>query len=171
MNRWTLEPLFSVVYILLLATGVLAVTLAAAGLDFALVVVTALPAEDDLDKQLDKLRNSIPFTAYEEKYANGQIEERGRMRFLGYVCGQAWTEYDGLREGWYASGAKECEMSYKNGKRDGVALNWTAAADTVVGYNVYRSAAHTGPYIRLNGTPINGIVAACSPRALRHRAR
>jgi len=42
MNRWTLEPLFSVVYILLLATGVLAVTLAAAGLDFALVVVTMI---------------------------------------------------------------------------------------------------------------------------------
>jgi len=40
INRWTLEPLFSVVYILLLATGVLAVTLAAAGLDFALVMVT-----------------------------------------------------------------------------------------------------------------------------------
>lgn len=39
MNRWTLEPLFSVVYILLLATGVLAVTLAAAGLDAALVAV------------------------------------------------------------------------------------------------------------------------------------
>jgi antitoxin component YwqK of YwqJK toxin-antitoxin module len=92
----------------------------------ALVVVTALPAEDDVDKQLDKLRSSIPFTAYEQKYASGQIEERGRMRFLGYVCGQAWTEYDGLREGWYASGAKECEMSYKNGKRDGVALNWFA---------------------------------------------
>jgi len=31
-----------VVYILLLATGVLAVTLAAAGLDFALVVVTMI---------------------------------------------------------------------------------------------------------------------------------
>jgi len=42
MNRWTLEPLFSVVYILLLATGVLAVTLAAAGLDVALVVVTMI---------------------------------------------------------------------------------------------------------------------------------
>jgi len=42
MNRWILEPLFSVVYILLLATGVLAVTLAAAGLDFALVVVTMI---------------------------------------------------------------------------------------------------------------------------------
>jgi len=42
MNRWTLEPLFSVVYILLLATGVLAVTLAAAGLDFALVMVTMI---------------------------------------------------------------------------------------------------------------------------------
>jgi len=42
INRWTLEPLFSVVYILLLATGVLAVTLAAAGLDFALVMVTMI---------------------------------------------------------------------------------------------------------------------------------
>ena len=42
MNRWTLEPLFSVVYILILATGVLAVTLAAAGLDVALVVVTMI---------------------------------------------------------------------------------------------------------------------------------
>ena len=42
MNRWILEPLFSVVYILLLATGILAVTLAAAGLDFALVVVTLI---------------------------------------------------------------------------------------------------------------------------------
>jgi hypothetical protein len=42
MNRWTLEPLFSVVYILLLATGVLVVALAAAGLGFALVVVTLI---------------------------------------------------------------------------------------------------------------------------------
>jgi len=42
MNRWILEPLFSVVYILLLATGILAVTLAAAGLDFALVAVTMI---------------------------------------------------------------------------------------------------------------------------------
>jgi len=42
MNRWTLEPLFSVVYILLLATGVLAVTLAAAGLDAMLVAVTVI---------------------------------------------------------------------------------------------------------------------------------
>ena len=42
MNRWILEPLFSVVYILLLATGILAVALAAAGLDFGLVVVTMI---------------------------------------------------------------------------------------------------------------------------------
>jgi len=42
MNRWILEPLFSVVYILLLATGILAVALAAAGLDFALVLVTII---------------------------------------------------------------------------------------------------------------------------------
>ena len=42
MNRWILEPLFSLVYILLLATGVLAVTLAAAGVDFALVLVTMI---------------------------------------------------------------------------------------------------------------------------------
>src|SRR5438045_6428525 len=90
----------------------------------ALVLVTALRAEDDIDKQLDKLRSSIPFKAYEQKYANGQTKERGQMRFLGYVCGRAWTEYDGLREGWYASGAKECEIWYKNGDRDGVALNW-----------------------------------------------
>jgi hypothetical protein len=91
-----------------------------------LLAVTVLRADDDLDKQFEKLRSSIPFKAYEEKYANGQIKERGRIRFLGYVCGREWTEYDGLREGWYASGAKECEISYKNGDRDGVALNWFA---------------------------------------------
>ena len=89
-----------------------------------LLAITALRADDDVDKQLEKLRGSIPFKAYEEKYANGQIKERGRMRFLGYVCGRAWTEYDGLREGWYESGAKECEISYKDGERNGVALNW-----------------------------------------------
>ena len=91
----------------------------------SLLAATAVrAADDDLDKQLEKLRSSIPFKTYEEKYANGQIKERGRMRFLGYVCGRAWTDYDGLREGWYASGAKECEISYKNGDRDGAALNW-----------------------------------------------
>jgi len=42
LNRWTLEPLFSVVYILLLATGVLVVALAAAELGFALVVVAMI---------------------------------------------------------------------------------------------------------------------------------
>ncbi len=42
INRWTLEPLFSVVYILLLATGVVVVALAAASLDVALVVVTMI---------------------------------------------------------------------------------------------------------------------------------
>ncbi len=42
LNRWTLEPLFSVVYILLLATGVLVVALAAAELGFALVMVAMI---------------------------------------------------------------------------------------------------------------------------------
>ena len=42
LNRWTLEPLFSVVYILLFATGVLVVALAAAGFGFALAVVTMI---------------------------------------------------------------------------------------------------------------------------------
>ena len=42
MNRWTLEPLFSLVYILLLATGVFAVTLAAAGLEATLVAVAVI---------------------------------------------------------------------------------------------------------------------------------
>src|SRR4051812_15610518 len=81
-------------------------------------------ADDDPDKQFEKWRSSVPFKAYEEKYPNGQIKERGQMRFLGYVCGRARTEYEGLREGWYASGTKECEILYKNGDRDGVALNW-----------------------------------------------
>ena len=90
-----------------------------------LLAVTAVrAADDDLDRQLEKLRSSIPFKTYEEKYPNGQIRERGRMRFLGYVCGRVWTEYDGLREGWYASGEKECEIQYRKGDRDGVALNW-----------------------------------------------
>src|SRR3954453_19359692 len=88
----------------------------------ALTAVRA--ADDELDKEFEKMRASVPFKQFEEKYANGQIKERGQMRFLGYVCGRAWTEYDGLREGWYASGAKECEIWYKNGDRDGVALNW-----------------------------------------------
>jgi hypothetical protein len=90
-----------------------------------LLAVTAVAASDDeLEQELEKLRSSIPFKAYEEKYPNGQLRERGQMRFLGYVCGQAWTEYNGLREGWYASGSKECEISYQNGERDGVSLNW-----------------------------------------------
>lgn len=89
-----------------------------------LAVAVVRGADDDLDKQLEKLRRSIPFKSYEEKYTNGQIKERGQMRFLGFVCGRAWTEYDGLREGWYESGTKECEIPYKNGDRDGVALNW-----------------------------------------------
>jgi MORN repeat variant len=89
-----------------------------------LAATAVCAADDDLDKQFEKLRSSIPFKAFEEKYANGQIKERGHMRFLGYVCGTAWTEYDGLREGWYASGAKECEIWYKNADRDGLALNW-----------------------------------------------
>ena len=91
----------------------------------SLLAATAVrAADDDLDLQLEKLRSSIPFQPYEEKYTNGQVRERGQMRFLGYVCGRAWTDYDGLLEGWYASGAKECEISYKNGDRDGVAINW-----------------------------------------------
>lgn len=97
-------------------------TYTALAIFLALTAVGA--ADDDLDKQLENLRSAIPFKAYEEKYPNGQIRERGQMRFLGYVCGKAWTEYDGLREGWYASGTKECEISYRNGDRDGVALNW-----------------------------------------------
>ena len=91
-----------------------------------LAVAAVLGADEEFDKQLEKLRSSIPFKAYEEKYANGQIKERGQVRFLGYVCGREWTEYDGLLEGWYVSGAKECEISYKNGDRNGVALNWFA---------------------------------------------
>jgi antitoxin component YwqK of YwqJK toxin-antitoxin module len=91
----------------------------------SLFAVTALrAADDDADKQFAKLRSSIPFQAYEARYPNGQIKERGRMRFLGYVCGREWTDYDGLFEGWYASGTKECEILYKNGDRDGVSLNW-----------------------------------------------
>lgn len=39
---------------------------------------------------------------------------------------------------------------------NGVALNWTAAADTVVGYNVYRATSHAGPYTRLNAALISG---------------
>lgn len=42
MNRWTLEPLFSVVYILLVASGILAISLAAAGLDAALAAVVMI---------------------------------------------------------------------------------------------------------------------------------
>jgi hypothetical protein len=91
----------------------------------SLFAVTPLrAADDDADKEFAKLRSSIPFQAYEAKYPNGQIKERGRMRFLGYVCGRDRTDYDGLFEGWYASGTKECEISYKNGDRDGVSLNW-----------------------------------------------
>lgn len=81
-------------------------------------------ADDDLEKQLARLRSTIPFKPYEEKYADGKLKERGRGRFLGIVCGRPWTEYDGLFEGWYDSGVKECEMHYKDGNRDGVALNW-----------------------------------------------
>ena len=81
-------------------------------------------ASGDLDRHLANLRRTIPFKPYEERYANAQIKERGRMRFLGFVCGQAWTEYDGMLDGWYESGVKECEMPYKNGELDGVALNW-----------------------------------------------
>ncbi len=42
MNRWTLEPLFSLVYILALASGVLAFAFAAAGLDAAPLVVVVI---------------------------------------------------------------------------------------------------------------------------------
>jgi hypothetical protein len=86
--------------------------------------VAVYAADDDFDKALAKLRASIPFKPYEERFANGKVRERGRARCLGVVCGNLWTEYDGLLEGWYESGVKECEIPHKNGDRDGVALNW-----------------------------------------------
>jgi len=42
MNRWTLEPLFSVVYILLVASGVVALSAAAVGLNTALMAVAII---------------------------------------------------------------------------------------------------------------------------------
>jgi hypothetical protein len=41
-----------------------------------------------------------------------------------------------------------------------VQLNWTAAADPVLGYHVYRSASETGPFDRLTGDPIPGTTFA-----------
>ena len=88
------------------------------------LAVSVRAVEDDLDKQLEKLRSRIRFKAFKEKYESGQLKERGRRRSLGYVCGREWVEYDGMLEGWYESGAKKCEIPYKGGELDGVALNW-----------------------------------------------
>jgi len=91
----------------------------------ALSAATVAFADDELDKILADVRSrNVAFTPYSEKYRNGQLRERGLRRYLGIVCGKAWTDYDGLREGWYESGVKECEIHYKGGDRDGVALNW-----------------------------------------------
>ena len=38
----------------------------------------------------------------------------------------------------------------------GVTLNWTAAADTVVGYHVYRATSMGGAFTRVTSTPLNG---------------
>ena len=37
------------------------------------------------------------------------------------------------------------------------ALSWTASPDTVIGYYVYRAAAHEGPYARVTSTPVTGV--------------
>jgi hypothetical protein len=37
----------------------------------------------------------------------------------------------------------------------GVALSWTASREDVLGYNIYRAPARTGPYTRLNAGPVS----------------
>jgi len=39
----------------------------------------------------------------------------------------------------------------------GIRLNWTASADTVVGYHVYRTSSTTVPFTRLTTLPITGV--------------
>ena len=36
----------------------------------------------------------------------------------------------------------------------GTALHWDASRDEIVGYNVYRAKASTGPYARLTAHPV-----------------
>ncbi|MBI4663040.1 MAG: hypothetical protein HY735_29880 [Verrucomicrobia bacterium] len=38
----------------------------------------------------------------------------------------------------------------------GVSLSWTASADSVLGYHVYRAATAAGPFARLTGSPVSG---------------
>jgi len=37
-----------------------------------------------------------------------------------------------------------------------VELNWTASAETVIGYHIYRATSKDGPYTRLTTTPVTG---------------
>jgi hypothetical protein len=47
--------------------------------------------------------------------------------------------------------------NYKAGTQHTVILNWTASTSSnVIGYNVYRGTASSGPYTKLTSTPVAG---------------
>jgi hypothetical protein len=48
------------------------------------------------------------------------------------------------------------QLSAANSGCNGVALNWTASAETVIGYHVYRAPSQDGPYTRLTANPVTG---------------
>ncbi len=42
------------------------------------------------------------------------------------------------------------------GQAGGIAVNWGASADPVIGYHIYRATSAAGPYMRLTDAPVSG---------------